>query len=111
VNRSRRLRKGKASGPEHLHDAGPRTDKSVGKQKRRREAKPHIHEDQLAPVRGSERLADPSPTAAAATAILKIIRRELIAWLDREPADLAGARAAIEQRLRAEIEAANDHTQ
>jgi hypothetical protein len=46
-------------------------------------------------------------TAAAVvtTAILKIIRRELIAWLDRGPADLAGVRAAIEQRLRAEIEA------
>jgi hypothetical protein len=43
--------------------------------------------------------------SVAATDILEIVTHALTSWLDHEPADLAGARTAIEQRLRAEIEA------
>jgi len=45
-------------------------------------------------------------TAVVTADILQIIRRALLDWLHHEPADLAGLRAVIEQRLRAEIEAA-----
>jgi hypothetical protein len=41
--------------------------------------------------------------AAAAADILEIVTRALTGWLDREPVDFAGARAAIERRLRDEI--------
>jgi hypothetical protein len=41
--------------------------------------------------------------AAAAADILRIITHALAGWFDHEPVDLAGARAAIEQRLRDEI--------
>jgi hypothetical protein len=113
VNRSRRLRKGKASGPEHLHDAGPRTDKSVGKQKRRREAKPHIHEDQLAPVRGSERLADPSPVAATNPAIVFVSDKhyEALAKLAFEATGTTEGLEVVAGRHIVVIDADRDHAE
>jgi hypothetical protein len=44
--------------------------------------------------------------AIVAGDILQMVTRALTGWLDREATDLAGARAAIEHRLRDEIEAA-----
>jgi hypothetical protein len=44
--------------------------------------------------------------AAVTTDILKIVARALTGWLYHETADLAGVRAIVEARVRAEIEAA-----
>jgi hypothetical protein len=44
--------------------------------------------------------------AAVTTDILQIITRALASWFDHGPADLAGVRAIVEARVRAEIEAA-----
>jgi hypothetical protein len=41
--------------------------------------------------------------AVTATAILQIIRRALVAWLDRDHADFAAVRAEIETVLRDEF--------
>jgi hypothetical protein len=48
--------------------------------------------------------------SVVAAEILNIVTRALASWLDREPADLSGVRAAIEQRLRTEIEDGNPDT-
>jgi hypothetical protein len=45
--------------------------------------------------------------AVVAADILQIITRALADWLDREPADLAGVRALVEARVRAELEDGN----
>jgi hypothetical protein len=44
--------------------------------------------------------------AIAAAAILGVIRRELSAWVEREPADLRGVRAEIEAIVREFLEGA-----
>jgi hypothetical protein len=43
------------------------------------------------------------PAAVVATAILQIVRSALLAWLHRDHADMASARAEIEEVLRTEF--------
>jgi hypothetical protein len=57
----------------------------------------------LVAIQNVQRARHADRAAVVTTAILQIIRRELRAWVDREGADLAGVRAAIETGLREEV--------
>ena len=57
----------------------------------------------LAAVQSAQRARHADRAAVATTAILQIVRDALTAWVDRDRADLARVRTAIETVLREEF--------